>query len=74
MRIVAIASSIALLALVGCEEETTQPTGEEFQQERVCTQRARGGAQGEEGLWSDGGRSAGGLAAPDRGCAEGNSG
>ncbi len=36
MRIVAIASSIVLLALVGCEEESDQPTGAEFQQERAA--------------------------------------
>ncbi len=36
MRIVAIASSIALLVLVGCQEESTQPTVEEFQQERAA--------------------------------------
>ena len=36
MRIAAIASSIALLALVGCEEESTQPTTAEFQQERAA--------------------------------------
>jgi type IV pilus assembly protein PilP len=36
VRIAAIASSIALLALVGCEEESTQPTTAEFQQERAA--------------------------------------
>ena len=36
MRIVAIASSIAFLVLVGCQEESTQPTVEEFQQERAA--------------------------------------
>ncbi len=36
MRIAAIASSIALLALVGCAEESTQPTTAEFQQERAA--------------------------------------
>jgi len=36
VRIVAIASSIALLVLVGCQEEGTQPTVEEFQQERAA--------------------------------------
>jgi type IV pilus assembly protein PilP len=36
VRIVAIASSIALLVLVGCQEESTQPTVEEFQQERAA--------------------------------------
>ncbi len=36
MRITAIASSIALLALVGCAEESTQPTTAEFQQERAA--------------------------------------
>ncbi len=36
MRIAAIASSIAVLALVGCEEESDQPTGAEFQQERAA--------------------------------------
>ena len=35
MRIAAIAGSIALLALVGCEEKVNQPTEAEFQQERV---------------------------------------
>ncbi len=36
MRIAAVAISIALLALVGCEEAIDQPTGEEFQQERAA--------------------------------------
>ena len=36
MRITAIASSIALLVLVGCQKESNQPTGEEFQQERAA--------------------------------------
>ena len=36
MKIAAIASSIALLVLVGCQEESTQPTGQEFQQERAA--------------------------------------
>ena len=36
MKIAAIASSIALLVLVGCEEEVNQPTGAEFQQERAA--------------------------------------
>ena len=36
MRIAAIASSTALLVLVGCEEATEQPTGAEFQQERAA--------------------------------------
>ncbi len=35
MRIAAIASSIALLVLVGCEQESNQPTAEAFQQERA---------------------------------------
>ena len=36
MRFAAIASSIALLVLVGCEKETNQPTAEDFQQERAA--------------------------------------
>jgi len=36
VRIVAIASSIALLALVGCQKESNQPTNAEFQQERAA--------------------------------------
>jgi type IV pilus assembly protein PilP len=36
VKIAAIASSIALLVLVGCQKESTQPTGEEFQQERAA--------------------------------------
>ena len=36
MRIAAIASSIALLVLVGCQKESNQPTVEEFQQERAA--------------------------------------
>jgi type IV pilus assembly protein PilP len=36
VRIAAIAGSIALLALVGCEEEVNQPTEAEFQQERAA--------------------------------------
>ncbi len=36
MRNAAIASAIALLALVGCEEESNQPTDAEFQQERAA--------------------------------------
>jgi Tfp pilus assembly protein PilP len=36
VRIAVIASSIALFALVGCEEESTQPTNAEFQEERAA--------------------------------------
>ena len=36
MRIAAIAGSTALLMLVGCEEASNQPTGEEFKQERAA--------------------------------------
>lgn len=36
MRIAAIASSIALLVLVGCEQDSNQPTSAEFQQERAA--------------------------------------
>jgi type IV pilus assembly protein PilP len=36
VRFAAIASSIALLVLVGCEEETNQPTAEDFQKERTA--------------------------------------
>ncbi len=36
MRIAAIASLIALLALVGCQKEGNQPTDAEFQQERAA--------------------------------------
>ena len=36
MRIAAIASSIVLLALVGCQKETNQPAAQEFQQERAA--------------------------------------
>jgi type IV pilus assembly protein PilP len=36
VRIAAIASSIVFLALVGCEEKSTQPTNEEFVQERAA--------------------------------------
>ena len=36
MRIAAIASSLALLVLIGCQEEISQPTTEEFQQERAA--------------------------------------
>jgi len=36
VRIAAIASSIALLALIGCGEESTQPTAAEFEQERAA--------------------------------------
>jgi len=36
VKIAAIASSIALLVLVGCQKESTQPTGQEFQQERAA--------------------------------------
>ena len=36
MRIAVIACSTALLVLVACEEETNQPTGAEFQQERAA--------------------------------------
>ena len=36
MKIAAIASSIALLVLVGCQEESNQPASEEFQQERAA--------------------------------------
>jgi type IV pilus assembly protein PilP len=36
VRFAAIASSIALLVLVGCEKETTQPTAEDFQKERTA--------------------------------------
>ena len=35
MRFAAIAVSIALLLLIGCDEEVNQPTSEEFQQERA---------------------------------------
>lgn len=36
MRIAAIAGSIALLALVACEQKASQPTAEEFQQARLA--------------------------------------
>ncbi len=36
MRIAAIASSISLLALVGCGEESSQPTAAAFEQERAA--------------------------------------
>ena len=36
MRIASIASSIALLVLAGCQEESNQPASEEFQQERAA--------------------------------------
>ena len=36
MRNAAIAVSIALLVLAGCEKESNQPTSEEFQQERAA--------------------------------------
>jgi type IV pilus assembly protein PilP len=36
VRIASIASSIALLVLVGCQEESNQPVSEEFQQERAA--------------------------------------
>jgi type IV pilus assembly protein PilP len=36
VKIAAIASSIALLMLVGCQEESTQPTGAEFKKERAA--------------------------------------
>jgi type IV pilus assembly protein PilP len=36
VKIAAIASSISLLVLVGCQEEANQPTSEEFQQERAA--------------------------------------
>jgi type IV pilus assembly protein PilP len=36
VRIAVIASSIALLVLVGCEEEVNQPTVAEFQEERAA--------------------------------------
>jgi len=36
VKIAAIASSIALLVLVGCQEESNQPASEEFQQERAA--------------------------------------
>jgi type IV pilus assembly protein PilP len=36
VKIAAIASSIALFMLVGCQQESTQPTGAEFQQERAA--------------------------------------
>jgi len=36
VRIAAIAGSIALLALVACEQKTSQPTAEEFQQARLA--------------------------------------
>jgi type IV pilus assembly protein PilP len=36
VRIAAIAGSIALLALVACDKEVSQPTSEEFQQERAA--------------------------------------
>jgi type IV pilus assembly protein PilP len=35
VRIAAIATSIALLALIGCQEEINQPTSAEFQEERA---------------------------------------
>ena len=36
MRYTAIAGLIALLVLAGCEQQTNQPTSEEFQQERAA--------------------------------------
>jgi type IV pilus assembly protein PilP len=36
VKIAAIGSSIALLMLVGCQQESTQPTGAEFKQERAA--------------------------------------
>ncbi|MBW2692951.1 MAG: pilus assembly protein PilP [Deltaproteobacteria bacterium] len=36
MRNAAVAVSIALLVLAGCDKETNQPTSEEFQQERAA--------------------------------------
>jgi type IV pilus assembly protein PilP len=36
VKIAAIASSLALLVLVGCQEQSTQPTNAEFEQERAA--------------------------------------
>jgi type IV pilus assembly protein PilP len=36
VKIAAIASSFALLVLVGCQEESNQPSNQEFQQERAA--------------------------------------